>query len=45
MIKHPLIFHHDNNTTTEFDSGISYQGIEGKITIELVLCILGGAII
>ena len=23
-------FHHDNNTTAEFDSGISYQGIEGQ---------------
>ena len=29
-VKQPLIFHRDNNTTAEFDSGISYQGIEGR---------------
>ena len=32
-VKRPLIFHHDNNTTAEFDSGISYQEIEGKNTV------------
>ena len=36
-VKRPLIFHHDNNTTAEFDSGISYQEIEGKNTVERVL--------
>ena len=29
-VKHQPIFRHDNNTTAEFDSGISYQGIEGQ---------------
>ena len=29
-VKRPLIFHRDNNTAAEFDSGISYQGIEGR---------------
>ena len=27
------IFRHDNNTTAEFDSGISYPGTEGQNTV------------
>ena len=33
MVANQLIFHHDNNTTAEFDSGLDQQEIEGKNTI------------
>ena len=36
-VKRTLIFHHDNITTAEFNSGISYQEIEGKNTVQRVL--------
>ena len=32
-----------NNTAAEFDSGISYQGIEGRNTVYSVLCDILGA--
>ena len=32
-VKRPLIFHCDNNTTAEFDSGLNQQEIEGKNTV------------
>ena len=44
MVANQLIFHHDNNTTAEFDSGFDQREIEGKNTIQSVFCdILGGA--
>ena len=36
MVANQLIFHHDNNTTAEFDSGLDHRGIEGRNITALV---------